>query len=120
MVTGTLTTRVPALRAPGGSRSEVEDLGAEFVTENGVGRRVEGHRAAACATAGLDHVLHVMEGVQVGAADAAGQRLDQNLPLARGQFPDFVAHQALVAPYHRPHRPTSLRTGRLAGAFLIP
>src|SRR5579859_87428 len=82
----------------------VEDLGAELVTEDSVGAGVEAVVAAARAAAELDHMLHVVQGMQVGAADAAGQRLHQHLAGRRLQLGDLVADQLLVAPNHRPHR----------------
>ena len=67
-----------ALRA----RPVIEDLAAEFVAEHDVAGEV--HRLAAGKMPGqFDHAVGVLARVQVGAADAAGQRLDQHLPRAR-------------------------------------
>ena len=64
-----------ALRA----RTVVEDLAAEFVAEHDVAGKI--HRLAAGKMPGqFDHAMGVLAGVQVGTADAAGQRLDQHLP----------------------------------------
>jgi hypothetical protein len=49
-------------------------------TVSAAGSKPDVRRAGAAAE--VDHVLHVVQGVQVGAADAAGQRLHQHLALA--------------------------------------
>ena len=84
----------------------VEDLGAEFVAEDGVRRGVEAVVQAAAAPAQVDQVFHVVQGVQVRAADPAGQGLDQYLACARDQLGDLIADQALVAPDDGSHSHT--------------
>ena len=64
-----------ALRA----RAVIEDFAAEFMAEHDVAGEVHRFAAGKCR-ANLDHAVGVLARVQVGAADAAGQRLDQHLP----------------------------------------
>ena len=75
---------------------------------------------AAGAASEVDHVLHVMQGVEVGAADSAGERSDEDLALIRLQIGDFVTDQLLVAPDDRPHCSLPSLIAHLAGAWHIP
>jgi hypothetical protein len=76
----------------------LDDLGAELVPHHHVAGQV--HREHAARAPGGGHeLLGVLEGVEVGAADAAGERLDQHLARARlggGQ----VGHHEAPAPHH--------------------
>jgi hypothetical protein len=64
-------------------RAIIENLATEFMAEHDVAGEV--HRLAAREMPGqLDHVVGVLARMQVRAANAAGQRLDQHLP--RGGF----------------------------------
>ena len=64
------------------ARSVVQHLAAELVAEHDVAGKI--HRLAAGKVLGqLDHAVRMLARMQVGAADAAGQRLDQHLPGAR-------------------------------------
>ena len=67
----------------------VENLGAELVAEDGIGAGIEAVVRAAATAAEIHQSLHVVQGMEVGAADAAGQRPDQNLPLSRLQVRDL-------------------------------
>jgi hypothetical protein len=91
------------LQRLGRARAMVEDLGAELVAEDGVGGGIEAVVRASGAAREVDHVLHVVQRVQVGPADAAGQRPDQHLAVRRLQLGDLVADQLPVAPHYGSH-----------------
>ena len=89
----------------------IDDLAAELMAEHDVAAEV--HRLAAGKPfAHLDHAMRVLLRMQVGAADAAGERLDQHLPRARRRFRQF-AHDDLAVPENRStHQRVSLYFGR--------
>ena len=81
-----------ALRA----RAVIDDLAAEFVAEHHIAGEV--HRLAAGKMPGkFDHAMGVLARMQVGAANAAGQRLDQHLPCARLRIGQGVDDDLAVA-----------------------
>jgi len=80
-------------------RPEVEHLGAELVPHDHVARRVEGEWQARL-TRRVNHLGRMPERVQVGAADAAGERADEDLARAGHGLGDRVHHQLRV-PHHR-------------------
>ena len=80
---------------------------------------VEAAVGRAGPTAELDHVLHVVQRVQVRAADAAGQGANQDLAGGRFQLRDLVADQLLVTPNYRPHDHLP-KLPRLAAGWHIP
>ena len=63
-----------------GPRTVIDHLAAELVAEHDVAGEI--HRLAAGMLRQLDHAVGVLARMQVGAADAAGQRLDQHLACA--------------------------------------
>ena len=66
-----------------------DDLAAEFVAEHHVARGI--HRPASAGAAGaFDKLLRVLRRVQIGAADAAAQRLHQHLAFARRRIGDCI------------------------------
>jgi hypothetical protein len=76
----------------------VDDLGAELVPHHDVAGEIHGERAAR-APGGLDEAIGVAEGVQIGAADAAGEGLDQHLAAPRLGARDVRDHE-LAIPHH--------------------
>ena len=65
-----------------GAGAVIEHLAAEFVAEHDIAGEV--HRlAAGKMPCHFDHAMGMLARVQVGAADAAGQRPDQHLPRGR-------------------------------------
>ena len=82
----------------------VKDFGAELMAEDRVSCGVEIRSERSAASAGqIDHMLHMMQGVQIGPADAAGERAHQDLTFARLQVGDLVAHQLPVSADHCTH-----------------
>ena len=94
-------------------RDQVSDVKA-------VGGRVEAIAHAAGAAGEVDHVLHVMQRVQVGAADSAGESANQDLSLVGFQIGDLVADQLLVPPDHRAHDILPFSIAALPGLGLSP
>ena len=79
---GSEQTRVPAFSLRSRAGAVIEHLAAEFVAEHDIAGEV--HRLAAGEMpCHFDHAMGVLARVQVGAADAAGQRLDQHLSRGR-------------------------------------
>ncbi len=90
------------LEAATGVRSVLDHLAAEFVTKDGVGPLLHGP-AATQPRRHVDHVIVVIQGVQVGPADAADERAAQNLAGFRVGNSHVVHHQGAAAPDHRSH-----------------
>jgi len=91
----------PGLEA-GCPGTALEHLGAELMAEDDVLLGVHAAAGAGAATH-LDHVVKVMQGMQVRAADAAGQGPDPHLAGAGIAFLDGVADQFPGAPHDCPH-----------------
>ena len=86
-----------------GARTVVEHLAAEFVAEHDVAGKV--HRLAAGEMLRqFDHAVRVLARVQVGAADAAGQRLDQHLPGRRLRLRQRIDDDLAVPENGSAHR----------------
>ena len=83
-------------------RSVVDDLGAELVAHHDVAFEIHDERAAR-APRPFDQFLGMLERVQVGAADSAGERLDQRLAGARRGRCDIVDHEFLVTHHGCAH-----------------
>jgi hypothetical protein len=66
---------------------------------------IEAPAHAPSALAEFDHTIEVVQGVQIRAADAAGQCLDQGLAGTWNRRRDLVTHQRAAAPYNSPHVP---------------
>src|SRR5206468_12744479 len=64
-----------------GAGAVIDDLAAEFVAKHDVAGEI--HRLAPGLSRHLHHAVGVLARVQIGAADAAGERLDQHLAGAR-------------------------------------
>jgi hypothetical protein len=73
------------------------------MTEHHVLGGIEAAAHAARALTELDHVVEMMKGMEVRAADAAGKRPDQSLAGARDGRLDLIADQLASPPYNRPH-----------------
>ena len=102
-----------------GSRPVVQHLGAELMPEDGVGRGIKpGGKAPARAGRRFHHVFHVVEGVQVGSADAAGEGADQDLSRTGREISDFIADQLLVAANDGAHGP--LPWARIVSGIMAP
>ena len=102
-----------------GVGAQLDDLGGELVAHHHVAVEVHdvgGERGVGIGrrrlVAHLHHAVAVMQGVQVGAADAAGQGAHQHLACARYRIGDLVDHQPRPAHDRRSHGPTvTLRRG---------
>ena len=81
----------------------LDDLGAELVAHDDVAAQVHDERVAGPAR-GRDELLGELQRVQVGAADAAGQRADEHLARAGLGRRDVGDHQLAVAHDGRAHR----------------
>ena len=107
-------TRVPGFSFFSVLRPVVDHLAAELVAHHHVA--VEIHRdAAGNAAADLDHAMGMLGGVQVRAADAAGQHLHQRLVLRRLGLGDRVDDDVAAAEdrcLHLFFPPNALRTAR--------
>ena len=95
---GTEQTRVPTGRVPRGVGAVLDDFGAELVPEDAVGRRVQGGDADGVHQPG--EVAEVRQRVQVGPADAGGQRAHHDVARGRHGVRD-VAHDQPATPRHR-------------------
>ena len=88
------------------ARTIVEHLAAEFVAEHDVAGKV--HRlAAGKMLCQFDHAVRVLARVQVGAADAAGQRLDQHHARARLGFRHLIDDDLAVSENGSAHESSS-------------
>src|SRR4051812_15638035 len=85
-----------------GPRAEVDDLAAELVAEHDVAGEI--HRLAAGLSRHLHHAVGVLARVQIGAADAAGERLDQHLAGA-GLWLGHPVDDNLTVPENRSAHP---------------
>ena len=74
------------------------------------GKRVTGESAGLVRH--LDHLVAVLQGVQVGSADAARQRLDQNLARTGSRVDDVVDDQFSSSHHGCSHRGFSSRVVR--------
>ncbi len=81
----------------------IENLYAELVTDDSIGGWIAAVIVAAATPAKLDHVFHVMQPMQVRAADAAGKGLDQHLTPGGLRTGDLFAKQVFVTPNYGPH-----------------
>ena len=84
------------LQALLGARAVLDHLAAELVAEHHVARGVHVPATAGAARA-LDELLGVFRRVQIGAADAAAQRLHQHLAFGRRGIGDRVDDDVAVA-----------------------
>jgi hypothetical protein len=74
----------------------IENFAAELVPEHHIARQI--HRLATWKMPGqLDHPVGVLARMEVGTADAAGERLDQHLTVTGPGFGDLIDHD-LTAP----------------------
>ena len=100
---GSEQTLVPGFSLRAGARTVVQHLAAELVAEHDVAGKI--HRLAAgkmfCQ---FDHAVGMLARVQIGAADAAGQRLDQHLPCARLRLGHGVDDDLAVPENRSAHR----------------
>ena len=88
------------------ARTIVEHLAAEFMAEHDVARKI--HRlAAGKMLCQFHHAVRVLARVQVGAADAAGQRLDQHHARARLGLRQLIDDDFPVAENGSAHESSS-------------
>jgi hypothetical protein len=94
----------PAFRA----RAVVEQFGTELMAEDDVARQV--HRPAASHAAGdIDHAMAMLAGVQVGTADATGQRSDNDLTDTGHNIIDRIDHNFTLPENCCPHAASPAR-----------
>ena len=102
-ITGSDTTASPGFTPRLRVRADLDDLGRELVAHDQVLAEVEPPPmptlAAGHLLAELDHLLRVLQEVQVAPADAARERLDEDLSLAGDRVGDVV-HDEVVRPPH--------------------
>ncbi len=86
----------PHLERSGGARAVFQDFGAELVSKDRVRRRIEAAAHAARRRGQGDHVFHVMQSMEIGAADPAGQGLDPHLSGLEDRVGQVVTDQLFV------------------------
>ena len=84
----------------------VQHLAAELMAEHDVARQVH-RRAAGQELAQLHHAVGMLARMQIGAADATGERFDQHLAGARLRFRHLVDDDLAVSEDRCAHVPST-------------
>jgi len=100
---------VPGLNLPRRVRAVVQHLAAELMAEHDIARQI--HRLAAHSLGHPGHVMGVLAGVEIGAADAAGERFHQHLPCRRLRLGQRVDDDLAVPENRSTHQSPSMAGG---------
>ncbi len=95
------------LERPAGVRAVIENFRAEFVTHDDIASHVHAEIGAVRFLRGFREFGRMLQGMKIGPAYTAGQRLDQHLTRAGLRLCDFIDDESRISHYGRAHLVTS-------------